>query len=240
MANILSKIRFLPITIFASFLMLTVKVGDIWKGFDGLLNGSISVSEAKAQQGKEATAPTPEEKKPDPVEQANAPVTKEGQGDSEVDEEVSSMVSEDPTLLTQTEIDLLQQLAERRDILDNREGEINQRFGMLKAAESRIDKKVAELKLFQDTISKLIKTYDAQQDAKMGSLVKIYEAMKPKDAALIFQELDMETLLLVAERMKERKLAPIMAKMNPARATEITVELSRLRDLPNSAANEGG
>ncbi len=64
--------------------------------------------------------------------------------------------------------------------------------------------------------------------------------MKPKDAARIFEELEMDTLLLVTERMKERKLAPIMAKMNPARATEITVELSRLRNLPSDSINAGG
>ena len=56
--------------------------------------------------------------------------------------------------------------------------------------------------------------------------------MKPKDAAKIFEELEMTTLLEVAERMKERKLAPVMAKMNPERAREITVELRDLRELP--------
>ena len=63
--------------------------------------------------------------------------------------------------------------------------------------------------------------------------------MKPKDAARIFGELDMDTLLMVAERMKERKLAPIMAKMDPTKATEITVELSRLRQMP-AVGDEGG
>jgi flagellar motility protein MotE (MotC chaperone) len=60
--------------------------------------------------------------------------------------------------------------------------------------------------------------------------------MKPKDAARIFEKLDMETLLLVAERMKERKLAPIMAKMDPTKAKDITEELAQLRQvLPASA-----
>jgi len=44
--------------------------------------------------------------------------------------------------------------------------------------------------------------------------------------------LEMQTLLEVAERMKERKLAPVMAKMNPAKAREMTVELRQLRKLP--------
>jgi len=58
--------------------------------------------------------------------------------------------------------------------------------------------------------------------------------MKPRDAARIFEELDMDTLLLVAERMKERKLAPLMAQMNPEKAKEMTVELARLRQLPRN------
>ena len=83
------------------------------------------------------------------------------------------------------------------------------------------------------TQSEMIKTHDQQEDAKMQSLVKIYENMKPKDAARIFEELDINTLLMVAERMKERKLAPVMAKMNSGKAKEMTVELSKLRKLPD-------
>ena len=50
----------------------------------------------------------------------------------------------------------------------------------------------------------------------------------------------METLLLVAERMKERKLAVVMAKMNPRKARDVTVELSRLRDIPEVGSAGGG
>jgi len=36
--------------------------------------------------------------------------------------------------------------------------------------------------------------------------------------------------------MKERKLAPVMAKMNPDKAREVTVELRALRELPRAGA----
>jgi flagellar motility protein MotE (MotC chaperone) len=114
------------------------------------------------------------------------------------------------------------------------------RAGLLKAAETRIDKKVEELKVLQVKIQSLIKSYDDQESSKMQSLVKIYEAMKPKDAARIFEELDMDTLLLVAERMKERKLAPIMASMNPEKAKDMTVELTKMRQLPFPGSPTGG
>ena len=64
--------------------------------------------------------------------------------------------------------------------------------------------------------------------------------MKPKDAARILEELEMATLLQVAERMSERKLAPVMANMNPAKAKAITEELAKLRQLVAGARTAGG
>ena len=239
MKRIFSRIRFLPLTIFAATLMLTVKIGDIWDGFDGHINGTIQVSEAIAQPAEEDAKPAAKDGQPaageKTAEQAvPAALKDEPQG------QISKLITNDPTLLTPAEIDLLQQLAERRQVLESREQEFEIRTGLLAAAESRIDKKVEELKVLRETISGLIKTFDAQQDAKLLSLVKIYENMKPKEAAKIFEELDMDTLLEVAERMKERKLAPIMAKMHPEKARDMTVELSRLRQLPPVGQQAGG
>ena len=145
----------------------------------------------------------------------------------------ATLLSKDPTLLTQAEIDLLQQLADRREQIEARARELDLREDLLKAAENRIGKKIQEMKALQVTINGLIKKHDAEQDAKLNSLVKIYQNMKPKDAARIFGELELDTLLMVVERMKERKLAAIMAKMNPVKAREVTIELVRLRKLPN-------
>lgn len=239
MKRIFSRIRFLPLTIFAATLMLTVKIGDIWDGFDGHINGTIQVSEAIAQPAEEDAKPAAKDGQPaageKTAEQAvPAALKDEPQG------QISKLITNDPTLLTPAEIDLLQQLAERRQVLESREQEFELRTGLLAAAESRIDKKVEELKVLRETISGLIKTFDAQQDAKLLSLVKIYENMKPKEAAKIFEELQMDTLLEVAERMKERKLAPIMAKMHPEKARDMTVELSRLRQLPPVGQQAGG
>ena len=267
MKRIFSKIRFLPLTIFAATLMLTVKIGDIWDGFDGLINGTIHIAEAVAQTAEEGAKPAAKDGQPadkekiaeavaqTPGEGAKPAAMEDGQpadGEKTAEDavpaslkdeppgQISKLITDDPTLLTQAEIDLLQQLAERRQVLESREQELEIRTGLLSAAESRIDKKVEELKVLRETISGLIKTFDAQQDAKLLSLVKIYESMKPKEAARIFEELEMDTLLEVAERMKERKLAPIMAKMNPEKARDMTVELSRLRQLPPVGQQVGG
>ena len=225
------KFRYLPVTIFVAALLLTVKLGDIWEGFDGILKGSISVGEARAQQKKSPPAG---------AENAEQEAKDEKTEQDEEDASASGLLSNDPTLLTQAEIDLLQQLAERREKLEARDKELGMRAGLLDAAETRIDAKIVDLRRLQATIEGLIKTHDDQQSTKMQSLVKIYQNMKPKDAARIFEALDMTTLLSVAELMNERKLAPIMAKMDPNKAKDMTVQLSRLRELPQSGIPTGG
>jgi flagellar motility protein MotE (MotC chaperone) len=70
-------------------------------------------------------------------------------------------------------------------------------------------------------------------------LVKIYENMKPSDAATIFNQLQMPILLSVIGSMSERKVAPVLASMDPKRAKEVTEELAELRKtkaLPGEAA----
>ena len=227
MAKILSKIRVLALTIFFATLMLSVKINDIWDGIDGLLEGAIQVAEAQAQTN-DSPAKNPE----DQGEDEEAAQQKADDPDANAEEGVSRLITDDPTLLTPAEIEILQQLAVRRDNLDAREREFSAREGLLEAAEERIGKKITELQNLRVTIDSLIKRFDAQQDAKLKSLVKIYENMKPKSAARIFEQLEMDTLLEVAERMKERKLAAIMAQMGEERAREVTVELRRLREMP--------
>jgi flagellar motility protein MotE (MotC chaperone) len=253
MTNLVSKIRFLPVTIFATVLMLTVKIGNIWEGVDVMINGTISVSDAVAQEAPKPAparpnapaAQAPSAAAPSNVQLEEGTQTPSGaagntDGGISGDASQAGLLSKDPTLLTQAEIDLLQKLAERRDILDGRGKELDNRAALMQAAETRIDKKIRELKAIEKTIENLLAEHDKEQQKKTAKMVNIYQNMKPKDAARILQELELPTLLLVIETMSERKLAPIMAKMTPKKATEITVELSRLRQLPNPDEDAGG
>ena len=135
----------------------------------------------------------------------------------------------EPPTFTQNEIDVLQKLAERREMLDARSRDLDLRENMVKAAESRIDKKIAEMKALQSNVEGMLKQVDDQDDAKMKSLVKIYENMKPKDAAKIFEQLDMPVLMGVLTHMKEQKVAPIMESMDPMKAKTITDSLAMRR-----------
>ena len=131
-----------------------------------------------------------------------------------------------------SELAVLQDLSERRETLDAREQAIIEQEALLQVAEQRIDEKIAELHLLRDELEGLLTSLSAQQDAQMESLVRIYETMRPGDAAAIFDGLDMVVLLDVLQLMSERRSAPILAAMNPERARQVTAELALRRELP--------
>lgn len=129
--------------------------------------------------------------------------------------------------MTRSEMDLLKELAKRREKLEKDKKDLNVREQVLKATENKIDQKVVDLKLLQSQLEDLMKQYDQKENSKILSLVKIYETMKPKDAAKIFNELEMPVLLKVVSNMKEIRVAPVIASMDTVKARELSIELSR-------------
>jgi flagellar motility protein MotE (MotC chaperone) len=138
----------------------------------------------------------------------------------------------DPTSFSPAEINLLQELAQRRGELDKRADELDGRDMMLKAAEERIAEKIAALQKMQDDIGALLHKKDEENDQKIKSIVRIYETMKPPEAARIFEQLDMPILLEVVEHMSERKAAPILASMPPLKAKALTLALAERKQAP--------
>ena len=245
------RLRLLPFLIVAAAALFTVKIGNIWEGVSSAtaakagpeqLAAKQPEDEGEVQAADEESAKTEEtsqaEENRDSVGEAEA-MDAEASGDHDGSEEKQLAANQaensgprDPFSLTDEEINLLQSLSERREVIEQQARELDQREVLLKAAESRIDEKVAELEALRKSIEELLGEHDEETEAQMKSLVKIYEAMKPKDAARIFEQLDMVVLLEVIERMKERKTAPILANMDPERAKTITLELAQRRTLP--------
>ena len=137
------------------------------------------------------------------------------------------------TGFSDSEVEILQSLSKRRKNLEMREKKIAKREALLSAAESEVDQKIQELKKIRTELEKLLGKQTKVQESRLRSLVKIYESMKPKDAARIMNTLEMDVLLDVLGRMSERKSAPILANMDPARARDVTIKLAEQRQLPN-------
>jgi flagellar motility protein MotE (MotC chaperone) len=139
----------------------------------------------------------------------------------------------DPLLLSPAEIEVLQELSQRRTQLDKRAADIDQQQVVLQAAEKRIDEKIAKLQELQKSIQVSVDKQNAADDARTQSLVKIYETMKAADAAQILSQLDMPILLQMLGHMKEAKTAPILAAMDPAKAEAITTAMAKRQNPPS-------
>ncbi len=226
--KMVGRVRILPMLIIVLALLFSVKLGNIWQGASSIdFRDGLDMQPALAQQ---SDAP---EGKPG---QNEAPNVSDGPppGTTPLQEtDAETPVLSDPNRFSEREVQLLQELAERRNVLDARERQLEEREALLKAAEQRLVEKQTELNATKGELKALLKEQDAQEKAKVKQLVAIYENMKPQDAANIFDDLEMPVLLQVIENMKERKVAPVIASMSTEKARELTKELADQRKLPS-------
>lgn len=124
------------------------------------------------------------------------------------------------------EVDVLTGLSKRRAELDAREQDLAMQANLIAATEKRVDDKIAQLKTLQTQMQTLLGQRDAAEQAQINALVKTYSSMKPKDAARIFNNLDDDVLLTVAQAMKPDVLGAILADMEADNAQKLTVKLA--------------
>ncbi len=219
-----SRLRLLPVLILTAGLVCVFKLEDVWEGFQALGPTGAVAQEALA---KKAPAKAKTESKTE-TEKEDHTASSRGDG------ETAKAAAIDPATLTASEVVVLQALAERRQRLDALRRDMDVREGVLKATENRIDEKIAQLKKIEVRIAEFVEGQEEHREEQLKSLVKVYESMKPKDAARILNRLDIEVLLEVTGRMREVKMAAILARMTPARAEELTLRLVKRRHLPDA------
>jgi flagellar motility protein MotE (MotC chaperone) len=121
---------------------------------------------------------------------------------------------------------ILEHLQARRQELDARAREMEVRDNLLKEAQRRLDARAAELKELESRITEATQRKDEAEAARLKGLIVMYENMKPKDAAKVFDRLDMKVLIELASTMNPRRMSDIMAQMQPDVAERLTVQLA--------------
>ncbi|MBC7635316.1 MAG: hypothetical protein H7251_06910 [Acetobacteraceae bacterium] len=207
--------RLLPITIAAMMLLMGVK--------------AIGLVRAATPEA----APSPAAAKPiAPALPAGPPAT--------ATQAAPAVLPPKPVEISESERALLLDLRRRRGELDSREAALASRDAVLSATEKRLTARVGELAVLQARLEALEQARQAREAQNWQGLVKLYEAMKPRDAAAIFNDLDKPVLLAVLDRMKDGKAAAVLAAMTPDRARQATADLARQRtqnNTPQNAAN---
>ncbi len=165
----------------------------------------------------------------DEASQRQAQAQNQAQGQPQPPVQGAAVGQQEPAPPSAAERALLEELRARRVALDAREQALVVRESVLVATEQRLARRVEELTALQQRLEVLDKAAREREDAGWRGLVRIYENMRPRDAARIFNELEMVTLVEVVDRMKERTAAPILAGMEPDKAKALTAELARRR-----------
>ena len=122
---------------------------------------------------------------------------------------------------------ILERLGERREELEGRMRELEMRERLLNSAEKKLDGRVGDLKALEEKAGGQGAAKVAVEEAKaIKNLVIMYEAMKPKDAARVFDRLGLDVLVPVVQQMNPRKMSEVLAAMAPDRAEKLTVALA--------------
>jgi len=124
------------------------------------------------------------------------------------------------------ELQILQRLRERRDTLEQRAQELDIRENLLKATERKVEDRIGTLKGEEAKAPGQPFGSDEDTAKQMKTLVTIYENMKPKDAARVFDKLDLKVLVAMINHMNPRKLSEIVSAMSPDVAQRLTVALA--------------
>jgi flagellar motility protein MotE (MotC chaperone) len=131
---------------------------------------------------------------------------------------------------------ILERLQSRRLELEARAREIDIRESLLKAAEKRIESRVEELKAIESRITTATEQKNDADAARFKGIITMYEGMKPKDAAKVFDRLEMSVLFEIASQIAPRKMSDILGLMSTEAAERLTVELARRAGSDKSAS----
>jgi flagellar motility protein MotE (MotC chaperone) len=247
-------IRLIPIVLFATASLLALKTAALLQSGGYIMGGPEA---ARAQEVKgvapkrswaqemlgypEYTGSVPaKSKEPDaakPAAEAAKPA-EPPKGRAPAPDRVGSPgpVVLDGAHQTPGERAVLESLQERRKQLEARGRELEIREGLVKAAEKRLEARLQELKATEAQVNAAMQKKDEAESERFKGLVTMYESMKAKDAARIFDRLEMRILLDVASEINPRRMSDILAQMTPESAERLTVELA---SRANAARGDG-
>ncbi|MFL5334551.1 MAG: MotE family protein [Geminicoccaceae bacterium] len=143
----------------------------------------------------------------------------------------SPAASSDPPLAAALE-ELASELQRRQAAIAEREQTLALREAVVRSVESRVAGQISRLESLNGDLERRLGQLSADEQARIAQLVKVYEAMKAKSAAMIFDPMALDLLLPIMRGMRDTKVAAIVAEMDPAKARALTAELAGSREPP--------
>ncbi|WP_331000167.1 MotE family protein [Acetobacter garciniae] len=142
---------------------------------------------------------------------------------------VASQSNESDPAVNRAETDLVKGLLARQVDVDSEQKELEVQKHVLDAAKAALDEKMHVL---DNSLAVLAEKQAAHQEtlsAETDRLVRIYEEMPPKEAAAVFNIMDIHVLVSVASKMTPRKISAVMGYMMPERVNLVSQYMAGVR-----------
>lgn len=231
MSTMLPSSRLLPFTIVATALALSIKTVAVvtqWPGSAAVSAGTTQAlriaGSASVISEAHAALAAPPAAKPEPTLPRTAPTEDAAPG---ADARKAAPAAADPA----------RDAVLKPTAVEEQEQRLAEREATLAAAEKAMSSRVGELQAIQERLEALESQRKARDEANWTGLVKVYESMRPREAANIFNSLDKAVLLEILDRMKPAKASPIIALMESESARQVTADLADKRTRDTTFAN---
>jgi flagellar motility protein MotE (MotC chaperone) len=224
-------IRVIPVVLVAIFGLAVLKIAGLV--IDGGYVFDYQVSQPAKRSWAQDNLGYPNSAKADPaditgsVKKEEAPKPAAPAAEAPKPDGVVVFPDQNPQSVSPSERAILERLQARRQELEQRAREIEIRESLLKSTEKRIEGRVEDLKATEAKISTATGQKAEQDSARFKGIIVMYENMKPKDAAKVFDRLEMSVLYDIASQIAPRKMSDILGLMQPEAAERLTVELAR-------------
>jgi flagellar motility protein MotE (MotC chaperone) len=119
-----------------------------------------------------------------------------------------------------------------------RQEELKVREQELKELEILVEEKIKKLESLEASIQAEVNAYRQLSDERIRHLVKIYSSMKPKAAASLMNQLDLDVAVEVFLNMKGDIAGGILSYMDTQKAATITKKLANYRNIQSNMSGQ--
>jgi len=218
-SKLMPRLRIIPLTLMLIGALAVLKLSETAQGLPGFSVSGANASMLFPARTKNASQPMLSTDTPVQTEPVASPRVREKSSD---------------------ETRVLERLRERRAALDFRAAALDTRETLIRTAETALSDQLAQLAARETALAAREAALQTQNDADIDAIVSAYERMKPRDAARVFDILEDELLVNVANGMRSQALAGVLAEMTPDRARQLTTLLAERRAPPVTDGQDRG
>lgn len=157
----------------------------------------------------------------------------EDKKDKNIDNKLNKEEDEtfDPLKMDEYEVKILLKLAEQREDILKKNKSFNKKEVYLNAIYKKIKNKIESLSKIKNQINDLLKKFNKLDSLNTKRLIELYSNMKPNDAARIMNDLPIDVLLPVIQKIDAAKASAIMSVMDKKRVREVTAHMVALQSI---------